>query len=254
MRANDSSTDELLRHALARHVVSEPDAPHPSYSIRIEKSAPEATAQPLHTLYEGGCLIARSRRPEVVLGALVRHLSVHALVAQGATPVRCVVFARADGRAILASAVLRTQAARSANRLASQGLEVVATPAVLLDADGCHAIVPGAVDHVTTDTLAETTQGDAFPLAKELAERRFSVDAWIMASARGDFDPMSRSVAAGLLTQDVMDGAQLSPSFVRAMTCVLQFATPIAAGGLASWEIVDHLSGFASRRRKGPDP
>lgn len=240
IRTNDVRVDRALRQALATHFVPDVATPHANYAIRIEPQVSGEAIQQLHALYEGGCLVVKSRRPGEVIAALVRELSVYPLTRSGATLVRCTVIVRKDGSAVLLSAALRRQLAANASRLASQGLNVLATSAVVIEAGTAEVMVPAPAITLSREGFAALSDGD-HSIDRELAERRLRVTAWVFFSAPGALVPIGRAQAVALARAALSDEVVVTREIVRELAHLLRTATPFGAGDLNTWEVVGRL-------------
>ncbi len=244
IRANTGDIDELLRAALADHVVEDVKPPYANYSIRIERPAERTVSQQLHLLYEGGCLIARSRHALDVIGALLHHLGARAPQPVPGPRVWCTPLRRRDGSAVLASVVIRRQAARHSSRLRSRGLELLHAPAVRFDPGTSEAVVPTPALTVANDALhtLSVLSGDRGASVSHLfAEQRLPLRSWVFMSAAGAFEKLNRSDALPLAVRALVDEEEPTPATLRVLAQVLTVATPIAAGDLHSPQVVARL-------------
>lgn len=177
-----------------------------------------------------------------MIEALIRQLASHGHRADAAPYVESVVLARADGRVVLVGPNLRRFVASRASRLAAAGLELVPTPGVLLDAESGHVRIPEVPLRISLDALVALAGATEEQIRRALEERLLLVEAWVLPTLDGTFVPARRSAAVAAAANDILDRAQLGPEFVHRLSRTMQAATPIAAGGLAPWKILDHLA------------
>jgi hypothetical protein len=155
---NSSRADATLRAALGAHVVSVPPAARtepPFYALEVHDLEPDAGPQRLHLLQRAERVIARSRRPDRVVRALVAHLAGYGdLRASGLVPLDGLVVGR-DGRAMLLAPP--ADSVRLGHALARHGVRVAAVPVALVAPDAAEVVVgaPGlVVDDAPIDALA----------------------------------------------------------------------------------------------------
>lgn len=248
MRADDEATDALLRRLLADHVEPSIAAEHVNYSIRIEhppRSGDGGVGTPLHSSYDGGCLLARDRDPGPVIGALLRHLDRHGAREQTFPVVAAVALRRRDGSLVLVSAIVRRWAAKRRRWLAAKGLELLPTPIVLLAEEPGEVIVPGVSLRVDLGCLADL--GVDRRELEDLEESwRAPVTAWVLASVEGDFEPASRAAAVeAALAAVVQPGAGGPRGVVAALSDTMRAAVPIGVRGLHRNVVVERLPRLA---------
>ncbi|HEY3725348.1 MAG TPA: PqqD family protein [Acidimicrobiia bacterium] len=156
---NSRRADEVLRAALARHLVPMPDQGlmmPPFFALDVHDHPAAVGSQPLHLLTRGADLVARSRRPSRVVRALVAHLATYGdLGPLGLGAVSGLVAGR-DGQAIIVEPP--GDRFRFGHVAARAGFAVADMPVALVDAGRGEVLVgaPGLdVDATAIDALDE---------------------------------------------------------------------------------------------------
>jgi len=242
IRASERWLDHLLRSALAELVVPDLAAPYANFSIRIERpDDAREVGEPVHVLYSSGCLIARSREPRDVLAALLRELAVIGLPREQHLRVKCAVLVGRDARAMLISVAARRQAVLQARRLAAVGLQVIDTPAVIIDPVTLEAVVPAptfAFDAGVFHSALGVERGD---LELSLQEQRYQVAECVIMSLPGKLEPAHRAVALVEMLAALWDEGPAEASALGTLADVIRQARILAAGGLTSLELMPLL-------------
>ena len=243
MRANDEATDTLLRRLLPGHVQPAVAAEHVHYSVRLE-AEPSAGGRPLHSLYDGGCVLIRDRRVEPVVTALLRHLDQHAATGDPHPSVAAVVLRRRDGSLVLVSAVARRWAARRRRWLASKGLELLSTPVLSIDEVG-RAMLPPLTIAPDPSCLEQLGATDLLPTPGSPPSSA-PIAAWVLASADGACEPISKAWAVQAALRAIRRPGPMGPTgAVRALSAAMRTATPLGASSIPAPHIVDHLPRLA---------
>jgi hypothetical protein len=239
-----------LRVALARHLVTDVDAPA-NYSLQIEP--PPAAGEPasFHFLHRSSTSVVRSRDTRRIARALVGHLSSHhpahaagLLRLQGVTLVR-------DGAAVLAPAVLRQWPELIERRLNGRGLRFVDLPWAVVDPDRAEVVVPEPaldVDWTALDALA--LLGDRADPAVEPG--RYPLAGWAFWVGPDDVGPLSRAQAVLRGVQLLLDAIATDDGRERVQRVLDDLASlvrSIDAAGIGSDDpiaLVDPLAALAS--------
>ena len=241
IRANSTDSDALLRQLLAAHIADDVEPPYANHSIRIGDPQSTDAPQPLQLLYDGECLVWRSRRASSALAVLLRHLAARVPQVVGGPRIWCAAFRCPDGTALLASTVARRQAARQAAQLLANGVELLPTPFVQFDVSSGEAVLPMPALNLSWDVDGSAVDLDLSDLASSLGEQRFPVRAWVFLSGPGALDPMRRPDALPLAAQALIGEDMPTPQATADLAEVLSATTPIGAGKLNSLELVSRL-------------
>jgi hypothetical protein len=155
---NSARADAILRVALGAHVVPVPPAARtepPFYALDVHDLQPDGGPQRLHLLQRAERVIARSRRADRVVRALVAHLASYGALPSGLAPVDGLVVGR-DGRAMILAPP--ADPVRLGHALARHGVRVAAAPVALVAPDVTEVVVGPAgllVDDAPIGALAE---------------------------------------------------------------------------------------------------
>jgi hypothetical protein len=242
LRANDRRTDELLRSLLAAHLVEDLRPPHANHSLRLATSPTTAALRSLHLVYDGDCLVWRSRDPASAIEVVLRQLGAYNHGADVDGPrVWCAAFRCPDGSAIIMSTVARRQATRQAARLRSRGLELLPTPYVRLDVASGEAVLEVPTLTVEWEILTQQpwVGGDVLRVLQR--ETRLPLRAWVFLSGTGTFEPMRRADALPLAVRALVDRSLPTKTTMRSLARAIEGADPVAAGDLGSPEAIARL-------------
>ncbi len=136
-----TAVDDVLRAALAAHLVTDVEAP-PNYSVQLGEQSTSGAATGFHFLYRSSASVVRTRDPRRVVRGLFTHLSSHrADPGPGLLRVHGVTLV-AGGTAVLAPAMLRQWPELIERRLNGQGLRFADTPWALVDPARAEVVVP----------------------------------------------------------------------------------------------------------------
>ena len=165
VRSTMTAVDEVVRAALAAHLVTDVEAP-PNYSVQLGEQSTSGAATGFHFLYRSSASVVRTRDPRRVVRGLVTHLSSHRVdPGPGLLRVHGVTLV-AGGTAVLAPAILRQWPELIERRLNGQGLRFADTPWALVDPARAEVVVPEPgleVDWPALDRLDALTGVSARP-------------------------------------------------------------------------------------------
>jgi hypothetical protein len=242
VRANSARLDAALREVLADHVLEDVPAPHVNFSLRLEEASPTASTASLHTLYSGGCLVARSIDPLVIFVALLRELSVRRDARVADSSIWATVLRRRQGGAVLVSAVARRQAVYQQTRLNASGLELLATPAVELNPQSRTAVIPQpklTADLTPILGLLGRRDEDYEPLVRQVA---LPLDGWVFMSLPGRLERCSRALALPQAVASlVAEEGRLRREVVGHLAEALRVTEPLGAGAFTSLDLLPAL-------------
>jgi hypothetical protein len=217
------------------------EAPHANYSIRIRRTGDRTIGESVHLLYHGGCLIARSRDPLDVLVALMRELTIHDMARRHRVIVRCVVLSRSNGDALLLSAAARRPALQQARRLRDGGLEVVATPAVVLDSQTLEAVVPAPSFAVETEALMSVCDECSSQIDSLMVENRYPIHGWVFLSLPGILTQARKASALVKAVSALWNEPSTEDEGIQTLAEVLRHTMTLAGGSLPSAELLPLL-------------
>src|SRR5712691_1824918 len=141
VRSNTTSVDDVLRAALAAHLVDNVEAPA-NYSVQLGEPSTSGAGTGFHFLYRSSASVVRTRDARRVARGLFTHLSSHRVdLGRGLLRVHGVTLV-AGGTAVLAPSVLRQWPELVERRLNGQGLRFADTPWALVDAARAEVVVP----------------------------------------------------------------------------------------------------------------
>ncbi len=141
VRSNTTSVDDVLRTALAAHLVDNVEAPA-NYSVQLGEPSTSGAGTGFHFLYRSSASVVRTRDARRVARGLFTHLSSHRVdLGRGLLRVHGVTLV-AGGTAVLAPSVLRQWPELVERRLNGQGLRFADTPWALVDAARAEVVVP----------------------------------------------------------------------------------------------------------------
>ena len=142
MRASTVEVHDLLRLALAAHLVEEPAAPA-NYSVQVAVPTADNRAAPgYHFLFRDILTVVRSRDVRRVLTGLFSHLSQYVDRDGGGLLEVDAVAVLVDGSALVVPADVRRHLPVIERRMNREGLRVVDDPVVVIDPAGPEVVVP----------------------------------------------------------------------------------------------------------------
>lgn len=195
VRSTTTAADEVLRAALAEHLVADVVAP-PNYSVQLGEPA-DGGASGFHFLHRSSSSIVRTRDARRVFRALVAHLSSHGDDTEpGLMRVHGVTLVAGD-RAVLAPGVLRQWPELIERRLNARGLRFADTPWALVDPTRAEVVVPEpslAVDWSALDTLDELA-GARDRVDPPVEPGRYPLVGWAFWLGAARAGPLSRAQA-----------------------------------------------------------
>jgi hypothetical protein len=161
---NDARADAAIAGTLVAHLFPEPPAlatEPPFLAVELNSRPSGPGLQRLDLLLRRDTVVARSRRPDRILRALVASIASYGdLTARGLVALRATVLGR-DGRVLLVPEL--ADPVRFRRELAGSGIAAADTPVALVDPATREVVVgaPGLdVDTAAIDALAPETGGD----------------------------------------------------------------------------------------------
>lgn len=220
----------MLRRLLADHVEDSVPAEHVNYSVRVEQ-APTAggtgVGQPLHAVYEGGCVLARDRDVGPVITTLLRHLDQHAVERPPHPVVAAVALRRDDGSLVLVSTAVRRWVAKRRRWLAAKGLELLPTPVLWIRESGEASMPPLTI---TPDRACLRELGVPADDIARSAAAWWPVGGWVLLSAEGAFETVGRAAALEAALSSVKHSGPNGPGgTLTALAQAMRGAAPVGA-------------------------
>jgi hypothetical protein len=183
IRTNTPEAGAAVRRLLGDRLVDDVEGDF-LYAVRLEP--PVRGEQPLHVLYENGCVVRRSRDPERILAMLLAHVTGRETVGtRGPLQLAGVAVVGPRGAALLPLSY-ESSIAPLERRLAAAGLRLVDSPILLFDAVNGDLLVPEvpAIDPsllAGVDVYRRPEPGAAVP-------GRHRVRGWLLEDLRGADD------------------------------------------------------------------
>lgn len=242
VRSSTAAADDVLRRALAAHLVDDPDAPA-NYSLQLLPHAEDAsTAQPLHRLFENSSEIVRDRSPDRVVRALLHTLGGFAPPVDTHVQVWATAVVGPAG-AVLAPGAWRRRRPALERALRRTGWTFLDVPFVSLDVAAGDLVVcvpPLAVDHAALAGLGDVAPG---PPAPPVPAGPHPVRGWVVSPSAGDEAPSRADALVSAMrlcrNRDVIGGRRALAVLATALTAVRVAGVPrtltddAAAGVLA---------------------
>jgi hypothetical protein len=253
VRSNTTSVDDVLRTALAAHLVENVEAPA-NYSVQLGEPSRSGAGTGFHFLYRSSASVVRTRDARRVARGLFTHLSSHRVdLGRGLLRVHGVTLV-AGGTAVLAPSVLRQWPELIERRLNGQGLRFADTPWALVDAARAEVVVPEPsleVDWSALDRLDPPAGGRARP-DPPVEPGRYPLVGWAFRVAPDVTGRLSRAQAvmhAMQLTIGAIDADGGRDDLQRALDGLASLVREIEPAAVA-WndpvELVEPLVALAS--------
>jgi len=196
----DTETDELLRRALAHHLVPDVEAPA-NYSLILSGGGRNKKIEQVNLLYRSSKLVVRSRTPSRVVHGLFAYLSGHMDRPEGIRTGAVVVIA--DGNAVLMPPVVLGSLKVLQPYLRRARWQIADVPYAILDVEAGEVVIPEPALTVDTTILEEIEAREAS--AKELARvlpGRYPIQGWAC-PADTEVDVLSPAMAVALTLPSV---------------------------------------------------
>jgi hypothetical protein len=253
VRSTTTSVDDVLRAALAAHLVPDVEAP-PNYSVQLGEPSASGPATGFHFLYRSSASVVRTRDARRVVRGLFTHLSSHRVdPGPGLLRVHGVTLV-AGGTALLAPPVLRQWPELLERRLNGQGVRFADTPWALVDPTRAEVVVPDPsleVDWSALDRLDTLTGGRARP-DPPVEPGRYPLVGWafwVGADVTGRLSRAQAVMHALQLTIGAIDEGQEREDLQRALDGLASVVREIEPAAIA-WndptELVQPLVALAS--------
>jgi hypothetical protein len=261
VRANTTSLDEVLRAALAAHLVDDVEAPA-NYSVQLGEPSTSGAGAGFHFLYRSSASVVRTRDARRVVRGLFTHLSSHHVdPGPGLLRVHGVTLVAGD-TAVLAPAALRQWPELIERRLNGQGLRFADTPWALVDPARAEVVVPEPsldIDWSALDPLDMLAGGRGRP-DPPVAPGRYPLVGWafwVGADVTGRLSRAQAVMHALQLTIGAIDAGAGRGDVQRALDGLAAVVREIEPAAIA-WddpiELVQPLVALASGAPGRPGP
>ena len=261
VRSTTSAVDDVLRAALAAHLVTNVEAP-PNYSVQLGEQSTSGAPTGFHFLYRSSAAVVRTRDARRVVRGLLTHLSSHRVdPGPGLLRVHGVTLV-AGGTAVLAPAVLRQWPELIERRLNAQGLRFADTPWALVDPTRAEVVVPEPsleVDWSALDRL-DSLAGVPARADPPVEPGRYPLVGWafwVGAEVTGRLSRAQAVMHALQLTIGAIDGGGGRDDVQRALdglAAVVREIEPAAIAWNDPIELVQPLVALASGANGHPAP
>ena len=236
---------DLLRRALAAHLVEPDDPASPNFSLHVADDSAARGAKEFHLLHHGTTAVVRTRDVRRLVDGLLGYLSA-AVERPDDDMLRLDVLALVkDGAAVLVPAGIRPLLPSVERRFNAKGLRVVDRPWACVDVTTAELVVPEpdlSVDRSPLDELGTGGRGDG-----AVPPGRYPVVGWAFGASAESRGPMSRALAltfAGgrLLDRPVID----AQAALDRLAAVLGRVQPVGVRVERLEDLVDPLVALAS--------
>ena len=261
VRSSTTSLDDVLRAALAAHLVETVEAPA-NYSVQLGEPSASGAGTGFHFLYRSSASVVRTRDARRVAHGLFTHLSSHRVdPGPGLLRVHGVTLV-AGGTAVLAPAVLRQWLDLIERRLNGQGLRIADTPWALVDPTRAEVVVPAPSLQVNWSALErlDTLTGGRGRPDPPVEPGRYPLVGWafwVGADVTGGLSRAQAVMHALQLTIGATDAAGGRDDVQRALDALASVVRQIQPSAIA-WndpiELVQPLVALASGAKGRPAP
>jgi len=188
----DLETDQLLRRALAHHLVTDVEAPG-NYSLILASGGRNRKIEQVSLLYQSSQLVVRGRTPSRVLHGLLAYLSAHLDGVEGFRTNALVAIA--DGQAVMMPPVMRGSLKVLQPHLRRARWQLADVPYCYLDFETAEVVVPGSSLTVDESVLDEIQASeDASKELPYVLPGRYPIRGWAC-PAETERGTLSRAMA-----------------------------------------------------------